>query len=113
MKKPVKLIINSSQNHEITVGLTGDNLNDTRIIKNEHLHAQTILPQIEITLKDNRVATDDITEINIDTGPGSFTGLRVGMVIAKTIAVLHKIPLNGDIDIKNPEIKYDKSRFDE
>ena len=40
----------------------------------------------------------DITEIEVHTGPGSFTGLRVGIAVATTLGKLLNIPVNGQID---------------
>lgn len=40
----------------------------------------------------------DITEIQVKTGPGSFTGLRVGVSVAKTLGKLLHIPVNGTLD---------------
>jgi len=37
----------------------------------------------------------DISEIKVETGPGSFTGLRVGVAVANALAWTLKIPVNG------------------
>jgi tRNA threonylcarbamoyladenosine biosynthesis protein TsaB len=57
--------------------------------------SQTLLPFIEQELSDRHLTFSDITEIEVATGPGSFTGLRVGLSIAQTLAWLLHVPLNG------------------
>ena len=38
---------------------------------------------------------DDITLVGVCTGPGSFTGLRIGVAFAKSLAQSNKIPIVG------------------
>jgi len=58
-------------------------------------HAEFIFSLLEQVLEKNGVARGDISAIIIATGPGSFTGLRVGMASAKGLAVSLDIPLIG------------------
>ena len=46
-------------------------------------------------LQKNNLEINQITEIKINKGPGSFTGLRVGVAIANSLGFLLKIPVNG------------------
>jgi tRNA threonylcarbamoyladenosine biosynthesis protein TsaB len=55
----------------------------------------TLLPAIKSLLEGANVQWSDIDLIAIATGPGMFTGLRVGVVAAKTLAYVHKTPLIG------------------
>jgi tRNA threonylcarbamoyladenosine biosynthesis protein TsaB len=57
--------------------------------------SQTLLLFIETELESRHLSFSDITEIEIHPGPGSFTGLRVGLSIAQTLAWILHIPLNG------------------
>jgi len=57
--------------------------------------SQTLLPFIEQELSKRDLTFHDITEIEIATGPGSFTGLRVGLSIAQALVWILHIPLNG------------------
>ena len=45
-----------------------------------------ILPIIDNGLKENNLTLKDIDKIFVVNGPGSFTGIRVGVTVAKTIA---------------------------
>lgn len=49
-------------------------------------HSQTLFPIIESTLKSAKMTFSDIDAIGVATGPGSFTGLRIGIACAKGLA---------------------------
>ncbi len=49
-------------------------------------HAQTLVSQIAETLKRLNLGAADLDGVAVSIGPGSFTGLRVGVVCAKTLA---------------------------
>lgn len=57
--------------------------------------AQNTLPLIKKLLKEGGYKLQDVKEIKVNTGPGSFVGLRVGVTIANTLAFLLNIPVNG------------------
>jgi tRNA threonylcarbamoyl adenosine modification protein YeaZ len=56
---------------------------------------QVILLMIDKILKKYRVEPEDLSAIQINVGPGSYTGLRVGLAIANTLSFALKIPVNG------------------
>ncbi len=49
-------------------------------------HAQTLISEIQATLLRFQFRPRDVGRIAVSIGPGSFTGLRVGVVFAKTFA---------------------------
>src|SRR5215510_11359156 len=49
-------------------------------------HGETLLPAIERVLAEGSLARDAIEAVIVGTGPGTFTGLRVGIATAKGIA---------------------------
>ncbi len=51
------------------------------------------LPKIANMLKENNISVDDIKKIIVVNGPGSFTGIRIGLTIAKTLAWAKNIPI--------------------
>lgn len=48
---------------------------------------------IDKILKNNNISLKDLSKIVIDTGPGGLTGLRIGVMLAKTLAYSLNIPL--------------------
>ena len=58
-------------------------------IPNEH--SVYVTQYIDDVLKINELSTDDVDEIIVINGPGSFTGIRIGVTIAKMYAYLQKI----------------------
>ena len=61
----------------------------------EQRHAEVLLPRIEAALASAQVGLSAIELIAVGIGPGSFTGLRVGLATAKGLALATKIPLCG------------------
>lgn len=58
-------------------------------------HSETLLPMIEDGLKNASLTMDEIDLIAVTTGPGSFTGVRIGVSLAKGLAFGRKIPCVG------------------
>ena len=58
-------------------------------------HAQTIVSEIDRILADCGQRKEDVERVGVSLGPGSFTGLRVGVVFAKTFAWLTGCELRG------------------
>jgi tRNA threonylcarbamoyladenosine biosynthesis protein TsaB len=56
-------------------------------------HSETLMPQIDAALKFCKLSPSDLSGIVTTIGPGSFTGLRIGLATAKGIAYSRKIPL--------------------
>jgi tRNA threonylcarbamoyl adenosine modification protein YeaZ len=60
-----------------------------------HAHAETILPRLSALLTDAGVELGDCGGVVVGIGPGGFTGLRVGLATAKTIAHGLRRPIVG------------------
>jgi tRNA threonylcarbamoyl adenosine modification protein YeaZ len=58
-------------------------------------HGETLLITLQRLLADEGVALDDLTAIVVGTGPGAFTGLRVGLATAKALAHARALPIVG------------------
>ena len=56
-------------------------------------HSENLLPQIEQVLNIAKVEKVDAVAVSI--GPGSFTGLRIGLAAAKALAYAWKVPIIG------------------
>ncbi|MDR0390384.1 MAG: tRNA (adenosine(37)-N6)-threonylcarbamoyltransferase complex dimerization subunit type 1 TsaB [Planctomycetaceae bacterium] len=66
--------------------LYGNNLLLDRKLPTEQRSAQSLAPAIDDLLKESKLLPSDIGKVTVVTGPGSFTGLRVGVVTAKVFA---------------------------
>lgn len=58
-------------------------------------HSEQLVPHIEGLMKQCNITPADIAGIAVSIGPGSFTGLRIGMGTAKAMAYALNIPLVG------------------
>jgi tRNA threonylcarbamoyl adenosine modification protein YeaZ len=58
-------------------------------------HAELLAPAIRRVLETTGVAAADVRRIAVGVGPGPFTGLRVGVVTARTMAAVLEVPLVG------------------
>lgn len=63
-------------------------------------HSQNLLEMIDNRLKVCGLTLDDIGLISVTKGPGSFTGLRIGMAVVKGIASVRNIPCAGVSSLK-------------
>jgi len=94
-KLKITLLLDTSDNKKITVGLIINgqkNIQTKQVTSNK---TQIILPMIDKILKKYSLKPKDLSEIKVNTGPGSFTGLRVGLAIADALSFALKIPING------------------
>jgi len=85
-----------TSNYVLGVALLEDNqvLGEymTNLKKN---HSVRIMPAIQTLMKDCEKVPADLTKIVVAKGPGSYTGVRIGVTIAKTLAWTLNIPLVG------------------
>lgn len=56
-------------------------------------HSERLMPQIDTGLRQSKLSLDDIDLICVATGPGSFTGIRIGLATAKGLCMGKQIPL--------------------
>ena len=71
---------------------------DGKIINKENLetknkHSEVTMPTIDKVLKTSEVDVSQLGNIIVVNGPGSFTGERIAVTIAKTIAYALSIPV--------------------
>jgi len=81
-------------NHKIIIGLLKDNkLVDSINFVNDNNLSEKLLPSIKTILDNNCIDKKDLDNIYVSIGPGSFTGIRIGVTVAKTIAWALKIKI--------------------
>lgn len=64
-------------------------------LNTEITHSVRLLPAIEKILTDINFSLRDINGIAVSQGPGSFTGLRIGLMTAKILSLVNDVPLVG------------------
>ncbi|MER5792493.1 tRNA (adenosine(37)-N6)-threonylcarbamoyltransferase complex dimerization subunit type 1 TsaB [Streptomyces sp. NPDC001980] len=58
-------------------------------------HGELLLPAVDRVLAEAGVSLDAVTEIVTGTGPGPYTGLRVGLMTADTFGLALGVPVHG------------------
>ena len=58
-------------------------------------HSRTVMPMVEAMLKNADLTTADIDAVAVAAGPGSFTGIRIGVAAAKGLAFALDKPVMG------------------
>ena len=58
-------------------------------------HGEQLAPLVDAVMRQVGVVRQDLTAIGVGVGPGPFTGLRVGLVTARTLAFVLEIPVYG------------------
>lgn len=89
------LVIDTSDNKKIVIGIIKNGKKEMVVSDSRKLRSQAALILISKVLKDKKITLNDLTGMQVNTGPGSFTGLRVGISIANAFSYLLKIPVNG------------------
>jgi tRNA threonylcarbamoyladenosine biosynthesis protein TsaB len=74
---------------------TRDRLLAELTIQTKKTHSEQLLPHIEQLLALSGIAKEALSAVAVSIGPGSFTGLRIGLATAKALAYALKIPLIG------------------
>ena len=75
-------------------------------IENTLQHSVLLMPTIEGVFKEAGITAKDLTKVVVAEGPGSYTGLRIGVTVAKTLAKSLEIPLVGvsSLDVFLPDL---------
>lgn len=92
--KDLILTIDTSSKDQIVVSLVdGDKTLDS-ITENNSYGSQVLLPAIMELIKKNKFKLEDLSSISVNTGPGSFTGLRVGVSVANALGFALGVKVN-------------------
>lgn len=100
----MKLSINTSNRDKVVL-----TLGDITVTKDSLAgSSQTLLPAIKELMAKQNIEFKEISEIVVFANGGSYTGLRVGVSIAQTLAFLLNVPINGKniADIGHVDITY-------
>lgn len=105
LNREMILSIDTSDSKKIVLQLKS--YNQVKMIEMENKKgSEVLLAGIVKLLDSHKIDFSDITEIEVNEGPGSFTGLRVGIAVANALAYILKLPINGRPVGKLSEPKY-------
>ena len=84
----------STQVNTIALLKDGQLLCETVLNTNKN-HSQRLMPMIDVLLKEAELEIENIDGVAVASGPGSFTGLRIGMTTGKALAWSLSKPIVG------------------
>lgn len=106
------LKIDTTKREEVTVELIDSKSKfKDKLVQSQKLGSQVLLQMIVKILKENKLSFGDLTAVEVNPGPGSFTGTKVGVSVANALGFALNIPVNG----KKGKIVvpiYERSKFD-
>lgn len=99
------LYINTKDSKTVTVELSDKQRIVDSLSENNQFGSQALLPLIQKILNKNKVSFNQIDEIEVEEGPGSFTGLRVGAAVAQAMGFALNKPVNRALN-KPVDLRY-------
>jgi len=94
IRKEITLGIDTSgTSFSVAIARDGKLIHENFIIQPKLNHSELLLPEIKKTLKICDINLNDLTKIAVCIGPGSFTGIRIGLVCARTLSQIQNIPV--------------------
>lgn len=81
----MKLFIDSSTSY-LYLAILSDKGNYSYMRYGKNDHSETLVDFLELFLKEHNIKLDDISQICIGRGPGSYTGLRIAGTVGKVLA---------------------------
>ena len=89
----INLLLDSS-NINLSVGLMkDDSLLDSTTYESWQTQSENMVPEIDKLLTKHNISRQDISGVVTAIGPGSYTGVRIALTIAKTIALALDVPV--------------------
>ena len=70
-----------------------DKLIKENVLDNGRTHSENFMPLVKKTLEDANVSLDEIDYMGVVVGPGSFTGIRIGIASCKAMAEVKNIKI--------------------
>lgn len=87
------MIAIDTSNRTLSVAVKTDTVCVEKILQDRMQHSVTLLPTIEQAMREAGITTNQLEGVIVTQGPGSYTGLRIGVMVAKTMAYGLNIPL--------------------
>jgi tRNA threonylcarbamoyl adenosine modification protein YeaZ len=89
------LIIDTSSEYCILALTSGNTIHSYTLFFHENRLSQSLLPEINALLLKTGLSLKELNAIAVGVGPGSYTGTRIGVVVARSLSYGLNIPLRG------------------
>lgn len=93
--RPVRILALDTATSSCSVALWADGVKACRTTAMERGHAEALMPMVIEVLAAADVAFADLDLVAVTVGPGSFTGLRIGLAAARGMALAANLPCLG------------------
>ena len=84
----------------------------SRAVSATNVHAEQLMPLVSEVVAESGHVLADLAGIVVGVGPGPFTGLRVGIVTAQTLAYVLDVPVRGVCSLDIVALSYAATRPD-
>lgn len=85
-----RLVLDTATDYYYLALINDNEILDEAYEKGSSNHSETLMPRLEEMLKENKVSLKDVDEVYTGIGPGSYTGERIAVVIAKMLGLMNK-----------------------
>jgi len=102
----ITLYINTTDRFESVIRLSVDKKSFEKKLKSEKPMSEKVLVLIKSVCDEAKINIQDINRVEVSTGPGSYTGIRVGIAIANALGVFAHAKINGQNFGKLAEATY-------
>ncbi len=89
------ILIDTSDKEKVIVSLRKTGEKEVVVTSLNKFGSQALLPLIMEALKKQQIDFKDLSGVEVNTGPGSYTGLKVGVAVANALGYALNIPVNG------------------
>ena len=86
-------ILLDSSNVDLCVGIASNEVIDFTIYEAWQCQSEYMILEIDKLLNKHHLSREDIKDVIVSIGPGSYTGIRIALTIAKVMALALNIPL--------------------
>ncbi|CAM4289051.1 tRNA (adenosine(37)-N6)-threonylcarbamoyltransferase complex dimerization subunit type 1 TsaB [Lacicoccus alkaliphilus] len=89
----MKSLLIDTSDQVLSIAITDEIILGEININIKRTHSETLMPYVADLLKMVKVRKNELEQIIVSNGPGSYTGVRIGVTVAKTLAVALNLPL--------------------
>lgn len=89
----LRLFLNTSNKYLYLCLMEDDNIVNEVLMEGNNNHSEKLIDVLEEFLNNNQIAVDDLDELYVGRGPGSYTGVRIACTVAKVLAYAKGIKL--------------------